>query len=83
MQGFFGLYKGVTPTILKQGSNQAIRFTVMETLRDWYTNGDRNSSVPKPVVALFGAIAGGCSVLGNQLEFKMDHTSVRGSVSKK
>jgi len=65
-EGFFGLYKGVTPTIMKQGSNQAIRFTVMETLRNWYTNGDRNSSVPKPVVALFGAIAGGCSVLGNQ-----------------
>jgi len=64
-EGLSGLYKGLTPTILKQGSNQAIRFSVMETLRKWYTGGDPSSSVPKPIVACFGAFAGGCSVLGN------------------
>ena len=64
-KGPSGLYKGLTPTIMKQGSNQAIRFTVMETLRKWYVGGDKSMSVPKPVVALFGALAGGSSVLGN------------------
>jgi len=64
-EGLSGLYKGLTPTILKQGSNQAIRFSVMETLRKWYTGADQSKAVPKPVVAVFGAMAGGCSVLGN------------------
>eukprot|EP00092_Neocalanus_flemingeri_P028939 GFUD01031422.1.p1 GENE.GFUD01031422.1~~GFUD01031422.1.p1 ORF type:complete len:362 (+),score=63.20 GFUD01031422.1:70-1086(+) len=64
-EGPFGLYKGFTPTVLKQGSSQAIRFSVMESLRSWYTGGDINKSVPKPFVAMFGAVAGGASVLGN------------------
>jgi len=64
-EGFGGLYRGLCPTILKQGSNQAIRFSVMDTLRKWYTRGEQDKPVPKPVVAVFGAIAGGCSVLGN------------------
>eukprot|EP00092_Neocalanus_flemingeri_P017642 GFUD01019085.1.p1 GENE.GFUD01019085.1~~GFUD01019085.1.p1 ORF type:complete len:327 (+),score=69.73 GFUD01019085.1:84-1064(+) len=64
-EGFFGLYKGLAPTILKQGSNQAIRFSAMGVLRGWYTGGDQTKSVPKPFVALFGALAGGASVLGN------------------
>merc|ERR1712055_767025 len=58
-------YRGLAPTILKQGSNQAIRFSVMDTLRKWYTGGDHSKPVPKPLVAVFGALAGGCSVLGN------------------
>ena len=37
----------------------------METLRKWYTGADQSKPVPKPVVAVFGAMAGGCSVLGN------------------
>jgi len=64
-EGLSGLYRGLTPTILKQGSNQAIRFSVMGALKKWYTGGDQSKSVPKPLVAIFGATAGGCSVLGN------------------
>ncbi|CAG9861132.1 unnamed protein product [Phyllotreta striolata] len=64
-QGFSGVYKGVTPTILKQGSNQAIRFFVMETLKDMYKGGDKDKKVPKLVVGAFGAIAGAASVYGN------------------
>lgn len=64
-EGFKGLYQGVTATMAKQGSNQAIRFFVMETLKDWYRGGDSNRSVSKPMVGLFGAIAGACSVYGN------------------
>ncbi|KAJ9588300.1 hypothetical protein L9F63_018324, partial [Diploptera punctata] len=64
-EGFGGLYKGVTPTILKQGSNQAIRFYVMETLKNWYRGGDQSVRVPTLVTGIFGAFAGACSVFGN------------------
>ncbi|KAK3611710.1 hypothetical protein CHS0354_034379 [Potamilus streckersoni] len=64
-QGLRGTYQGLTPTILKQGSNQAIRFFVMETLKNWYRGGDSSKSVPVFVVGGFGAIAGAASVFGN------------------
>ncbi|XP_069683587.1 putative tricarboxylate transport protein, mitochondrial [Periplaneta americana] len=64
-EGFGGLYKGVTATILKQGSNQAIRFFVMETCKDWYRGGDPTKPVPTIITGAFGAFAGACSVFGN------------------
>ncbi|KAK7863545.1 hypothetical protein R5R35_011172 [Gryllus longicercus] len=64
-QGLRGVYQGVTATIMKQGSNQAIRFFVMETLKDWYRDGDPTKPVPKPIVGAFGAVAGAASVFGN------------------
>lgn len=63
--GFLGVYKGVTATIMKQGSNQAIRFYVMETLKDVYKGDDPKKPVPKLVVGMFGAVAGAASVFGN------------------
>ena len=57
-QGVSGLYRGVGPTIMKQGSNQAIRFFVMESLRNKYTNGKMSQNVPYYMTALFGSIAG-------------------------
>ncbi|CAL7936411.1 unnamed protein product [Xylocopa violacea] len=63
--GFRGVYQGLTPTILKQGSNQAIRFCTMETLKDWYKGGDQTVAIPKLVVGTFGAVAGALSVFGN------------------
>ena len=64
-EGISGTYKGLTATMMKQGSNQMIRFYVMETLKDWYRGGDPNGKVPKLIVGLFGGFAGACSVLGN------------------
>jgi len=64
-EGISGLYRGLGPTIMKQGSNQAIRFFVMESLRNMYTGEDSTAHVPYYMVALFGATAGGASVLGN------------------
>lgn len=64
-EGIRGTYQGLTATIMKQGSNQAIRFFVMETLKDWYRGGDPNKKVNKLVTGLFGAIAGAASVFGN------------------
>lgn len=64
-EGLGGCYQGVTATIMKQGSNQMIRFGVMETLKDWWRGGDPNVSVNKAVVGMFGAVAGAASVFGN------------------
>lgn len=63
--GFRGVYQGLTATIMKQGSNQAIRFYVMETCKDKYRGGDPTKPVPKLVVGMFGAVAGAASVFGN------------------
>ena len=63
--GIRGVYQGLVPTILKQGSNQAIRFFVMESLKNWYREGDPKKPVPVYVVGAFGAFAGACSVFGN------------------
>ncbi|CAH1118500.1 unnamed protein product [Phaedon cochleariae] len=64
-QGIGGVYKGLSATIMKQGSNQAIRFFVMESLKDLYKGGDKDKKVPKMVVGAFGAFAGAASVFGN------------------
>ncbi|XP_043259440.1 putative tricarboxylate transport protein, mitochondrial [Colletes gigas] len=63
--GFRGIYQGLTPTILKQGSNQAIRFCVMNTLQNWYRGGDKDVVIPKLFIGAFGACAGALSVFGN------------------
>lgn len=63
--GLRGCYQGLTATVIKQGSNQAIRFFVMETLKDWYRGDDKQKKVPTLVTGLFGAIAGTASVYGN------------------
>ena len=63
--GIRGTYQGLTATMMKQGSNQAIRFFVVETLKDRYRDGDPNKKVPKLLTGLFGAIAGAASVFGN------------------
>lgn len=64
-EGIMGCYRGLTATMMKQGSNQAIRFYVMETLKDKYRGGDSSVHVPKLLVGLMGGFAGACSVMGN------------------
>ena len=39
-EGLGGIYKGLFPTILKQGTNQGSRFLVFRELKDWYQGGD-------------------------------------------
>ncbi len=54
--------------MLKQGSNQAIRFFVMETLKEkyrQYTKIGPNAPVPIMITGVFGLIAGAASVFGN------------------
>ncbi|CAO2631115.1 Tricarboxylate transport protein, mitochondrial [Lemmus lemmus] len=59
-QGLKGTYQGLTATVLKQGSNQAIRFFVMTSLRD-----NPNKPMNPLITGVFGAIAGAASVFGN------------------
>jgi solute carrier family 25 citrate transporter 1 len=54
--------------MLKQGSNQAIRFFVMESLKEQYrkyTSKGHNDPVPILITGAFGLIAGAASVFGN------------------
>ena len=64
-EGIKGTYQGLTATMMRQGSNQAIRFSVMESCKNWYRQGDTSRPVPKLMVGIFGGFAGACSVLGN------------------
>uniref|UniRef100_A0A3B3ZXI5 Uncharacterized protein n=1 Tax=Periophthalmus magnuspinnatus TaxID=409849 RepID=A0A3B3ZXI5_9GOBI len=62
-----GFFHGVSEIIreqLKQGTNQAIRFYVMTSLRNWYKDDPRKEMHPI-VTAMFGATAGAVSVFGN------------------
>ncbi|XP_075678667.1 tricarboxylate transport protein, mitochondrial-like [Dermatophagoides pteronyssinus] len=66
-KGIRGTYQGVMPTLIKQGSNQAIRFFVFDSLQEWHNNRqpmdkDKNKKI---LIPIFGAIAGATSVFGN------------------
>jgi len=66
ISGIRGTYQGLTATMMKQGTNQAIRFFVMESLKELYRGKDNVSTpVPKPITGLFGIVAGAASVFGN------------------
>ena len=55
------------PTIIKEGSNHALRFLLVESLKDWYRDGEDNGKpVNKAVTGVFGALAGAVSVMVNQ-----------------
>lgn len=42
LAGLHGIYQGLTATIIKQASNQAIRFSMMTSLRNWYRGNSCN-----------------------------------------
>uniref|UniRef100_A0AAQ4P406 Uncharacterized protein n=1 Tax=Gasterosteus aculeatus aculeatus TaxID=481459 RepID=A0AAQ4P406_GASAC len=65
VEGLKGTYQGLTATVLKQGSNQAIRFYVMTSLRNWYKGDDTGKAINPLITGLFGAVAGAASVFGN------------------
>lgn len=70
-QGVGGVYKGLLPTILKQGSNQAIRFPVYYYLKTMLLGSPNENFSKNGVVVgniqgmLVGGVAGAASVLGN------------------
>ena len=60
--GFGGIYKGVVPTLMKQSSNQGVRFVVFED-----TKKQLGNFIPYKVVVdlLSGGFAGFCSTMAN------------------
>ncbi len=63
--GIRGTYQGLTPTILKQGSNQAIRFFVYSSLKKYFQDGDNTVNIGNIKTFFIGATAGAASVFGN------------------
>jgi solute carrier family 25 citrate transporter 1 len=61
-EGIGGIYKGVAPTVLKQASNQGIRFLVYDNVKNYLCKFEMNSIATN---AISGLIAGACSVYGN------------------
>jgi solute carrier family 25 citrate transporter 1 len=64
-EGARTLMRGLVPTILKQGSNQAIRFFIFAEVKGLMTRSDPKRALSIPETMLAGATAGACSVFGN------------------
>lgn len=65
MSGFRGVYKGITATVIKQGTNQMIRFFVYSNLKNWLQEGDPTKDIGAVRTFIIGGIAGAASVFGN------------------
>ena len=63
-EGIGGIYKGLSATLAKQGSNQMIRFGVMDWLKARHR--ERTGAGPNMLfTGIYGGLAGAASVLGN------------------
>uniref|UniRef100_A0A2P2IBT7 Citrate transport protein n=1 Tax=Hirondellea gigas TaxID=1518452 RepID=A0A2P2IBT7_9CRUS len=64
--GLKSTYQGLLPTILKQGSNQAIRWAVYKKMQAYLAGPDQSpADIGVPKIMLAGAVAGAASVYGN------------------
>ena len=63
--GLSGIYQGLTATILKQGTNQAIRFFVYTNLKNYFQGGDPSKDIGNIRTFMIGGLAGAASVFGN------------------
>lgn len=63
--GISGCYKGLGPTIIKQGSNQAIRFMVYYDLKRIMLGDDPKAQFSTVQSLFAGVLAGAASVFGN------------------
>lgn len=63
--GIIGVYQGLLPTMLKQGTNQMIRFFVYSNLKSWLQEGDNSKDIGAVRTFLIGGVAGAASVFGN------------------
>jgi len=62
-EGLSGIYRGVTPTIMKQGTNQMIRFPIQQFYFKLLFGNDESKKSNPLLNGLCGAMAGGTSVL--------------------
>ena len=59
------MYKGLTATVVKQGTNQMIRFFVYSNLKNYLQDGDPTKDIGSIRTFVIGGIAGAASVFGN------------------
>merc|ERR1711892_2234 len=64
-EGLGGLYKGLTATVLKQGTNQMMRFGVYESCWSSHFPWLPEWTPQQVYTALYGGLAGAISVVGN------------------
>ncbi|KAI8905092.1 mitochondrial carrier domain-containing protein [Gorgonomyces haynaldii] len=64
-EGVGSLYKGVTLTILRQGTNQAANFTVYQYLKDYLQTKQNTKDLPSYQTMIMGFISGACGPLFN------------------
>lgn len=58
-EGFFGIYRGLVPVMLRQGANSAVRFGTYSTLRNFVQGSARpGQALPGGITFGIGAIAG-------------------------
>jgi solute carrier family 25 citrate transporter 1 len=63
-EGFAGIYRGLFPTMARQGANSAIRFTVFAQMQGIWLSLDPNNSMNKTIRSFIsGGIAGTASTL--------------------
>jgi len=62
-EGIAGIYRGVVPTIMKQGTNQMVRFPIQQFYFGLLFGGDEKKKQNPLLNGLCGAMAGGTSVL--------------------
>ncbi|KAK0670796.1 mitochondrial carrier domain-containing protein [Cercophora samala] len=80
-EGFKGLYSGVLPQLVGVAPEKAIKLTVNDLVRGWFTTKDKQIWWGHEVIA--GGTAGGCQVVfTNPLEIVKIRLQVQGEVAK-
>lgn len=64
-EGIGGVYKGLVPTVIKQGTNQAMRFFVYNNMTTFFKDKMETEQLPTYVTMFCGGTAGLISVYGN------------------
>ena len=64
-EGFMSLYKGVTLTVIRQGTNQAANFTVYQFLKKKLMEDQQMQALPSWQTFFVGIISGACGPLFN------------------
>ena len=82
-EGFRGLYSGVLPQLVGVAPEKAIKLTVNDLVRGYFTDKDTNK-IPLRAEILSGASAGACQVVfTNPLEIVKIRLQVQGELAKK
>ena len=64
-EGIGGVYRGLLPTVIKQGTNQAMRFFVYNNMTAFFKKRSQSEVLPTYVTMFCGGTAGLVSVYGN------------------